>query len=461
MKSKILILLYGLVCIYISVNRETEWKDKLYVWDQAGYHHYLTATFVYDDLQELQFIPAIEEKYNITLGVKWFSIYEQPNGHKLNKYPLGTALHELPFFLIAHIVARKSIAYPADGYSLPYQYGTIICSILYVIMGFFLLRASLKYLKFTDTVIAITLLGLAMATNLYNYTAFTQGMSHPISFFDFSLVLFLTIRLHAKYNKRDVYLLAIIIAASIITRPTNLLVIIIPLLWGVSDTSTLKDKFISNIQPQRVKTLVMASVLFVLVCSIQLLYWKLITGSWIFYSYTGEGFLWSKPVIFKGLFGFRKGWFIYSPLAFVGVSGLVVFFKKYKSYFLPISIYLALTIYIVFSWWNWWYGGGFGCRPLIGSSALLALPIGAVVQYISAQKMIYKIISALVLLYCCIAIPFQTYQLSKTIFHHDRMSFKAYKLIYFRNIGMPGIEECLLPEDEYFGEMNERLDKFK
>ncbi len=47
---------------------------------------------------------------------------------------------------------------------------------------------------------------------------------------------------------------------------------------------------------------------------------------------------------------------------------------------LAITVFVPLNIYIIFSWWCWWYGGGFGQRAFIDSYALMAVPAAALLQ---------------------------------------------------------------------------------
>jgi hypothetical protein len=54
-------------------------------------------------------------------------------------------------------------------------------------------------------------------------------------------------------------------------------------------------------------------------------------------------------------------------------AGIIVLWKRRSPYALPVTIFVPLNIYIIFSWWCWWYGGGFGQRAFIDSYALMAV----------------------------------------------------------------------------------------
>ncbi len=72
------------------------------------------------------------------------------------------------------------------------------------------------------------------------------------------------------------------------------------------------------------------ALLFMLPIFPQLLYWKLVSGNWLFYSYGNEGFDFLHPHIFDGLFCFKNGWLSYTPIMLFGLIGIVLMHKKKK-----------------------------------------------------------------------------------------------------------------------------------
>lgn len=73
--------------------------------DGLGYYIYLPAKFIYHDL-------AFSFEHPFFSGL---NIIE--DGLVVNKYPIGTALMEVPFYFIADIIAGLSSNYQADGFS--------------------------------------------------------------------------------------------------------------------------------------------------------------------------------------------------------------------------------------------------------------------------------------------------------------------------------------------------------
>ena len=71
----------------------------------------------------------------------------------------------------------------------------------------------------------------------------------------------------------------------------------------------------------------------------QLLYWKTVTGNYLFYSYADEGFFFLNPQILKGLFSYRNGWLIYSPVMFFALLGIPFLYRYAKDFFLPVMLF--------------------------------------------------------------------------------------------------------------------------
>lgn len=455
MKSKIAIILVSILTIFLPIRNEHNWKGHLIHWDQWGYNVYLPALITYHDVDSMNFHRKMQQRYHFTPGNDTIGLYPMPNGKQLTKYPVGVAVHQAPLFLVAQMVANNTKGIDTDGYSLPYQYSIIFSTILWMLIGLILLRSVLRQ-YYDDGVVAIVLLLIPLGTNMFFYTIYFTGMGHPYAFFQYAWVLYLTDKLHRNYHKKYIYLLGLALGLITITRPTNIVAALVPALWGVYNWPTLKHKLQANLNAQRIGHMTIAGVIFMAVVSIQLCYWKLVTGSWIYYSYQQEGFVWDKPAIIKGLFSFRKGWFVYTPLALFMVAGLLFFYRKNKQYFFAISVFMAVNTYVIFCWWNWWYGGGFGARAMIESMAFLSMPFAAVISYIMQRKLAIRIGMGVLATILVMLNVFQSYQLSKNVLDYDRMTFEAYRATLFKTKRPDNMNDLLLTPDDFYIEVQSR-----
>jgi len=400
------------------------WKapDRVIAHDVVLYYQYLPTVFIYKDLS-MSFTKTNIEFFRDKIWTNSTKV-----GRTMSKMTMGTAVLYSPFFFPAHWLA-KPLGYPADGYSLPYRIALAFSSIFYAMAGLFLLMKLLR--KYFDRMaVAITVLAIGLGTNLYFYTNIDPAMSHAYSFCLFAAFILLT----DKWIARPGWLVALGIGISggliILVRPSNGIIFIILLLWQVDSFAALKSRFVTFLRQWPNILLMVAAV--IIVALPQMLYWKYSTGQYIYYGYREERFFFNDPEIFKGLFSYRKGWLVYTPVMAFAMFGLGVMYVKMKKLFWPVLVFTLLNFYVVWSWWCWWYGGGFGQRTLIESYALLAIPLAASVDFFLKKNKPLRFIFSFLIGFFIILNIFQTYQYTRGIIHWDGMTKKAYWDTYVR-----------------------------
>ncbi|MGB3076665.1 MAG: hypothetical protein WBB36_15155, partial [Chitinophagales bacterium] len=102
-----------------------------------------------------------------------------------------------------------------------------------------------------------------------------------------------------------------------------------------------------------------------------------------------------------------------------------------RVFFFPVILFTIINIYVVLSWWSWWYGGSYGLRAFIESYALLALPMGAFYQQMFKVKWSKYALLLITLLLCTIS-QIQTFEYRHAIIHYDSMSKDAYWFAFLR-----------------------------
>lgn len=442
MKLKITVLFILASFIYVIFNIG-HWKEKRTLfWDKSGYYAYLPATFIYDDIGRLGFLDSLNPKYRFTGDYNDYGIYEQPTGKRLNKYHVGVAVFQLPFFMMGHAYTLLEGTYPADGYS-PY-YMLLIClsTAFWSAMGFWVLGKFLRQ-YFNELPTIITLLLLAFGTNLYFYSSFDTGMSHPYSFFLFACVLQLTDEWYRKGKRSSVVLLGLVFGLLFLIRPVNIICLLIPLLW-----QTDQEKIGTRVQFfWKQKTgLILSIVAGLAVSLLQLSYWKFVSGHWLKYSYEGEGFHFLSPHIMDGLFSYRKGWFVYTPLALIAFIGFFFIPKKYYKVVPALLSTLLVAIYIVFSWSQWYYGGSYGCRAMIEFLSLLSFPLAALIAFVIGQRWLVKVAASVVLVLVMSLSFWQTYQFHLGVIPWDYVTKEYYWSVFFKTAYNEQDKALLMPE---------------
>lgn len=373
-------------------------ESYLFYGDSLGYYSYLPSCFIYDNFSAIQDLPSdngIEKPV-----LEYVTRYEResaksPKGFYINQYTYGVAAFELPFFVIAHIYEKVSGG-QANGYSASYHHALKIGFLFYGFLGLFFLYKIVR--KFFDPNISmLSIVFILMGTNLFWFLFFQGGMAHTILFMLYAALIYFTIWLHEHSHKRLYFVLAGLIAGAItVIRPTEIICLAIPLLYNVYSINTFKEKW--ELIKSNLLSIGLALVAFLFLIVPQLLFWKKYTGSFIYYSYEGQSFNWSNPMILDGIFGFKNGWLAYSPIIIIALFGLF-FYKKIKPFNLIIWLILPLFIYITYSWWCWNYINGYGSRPMLHLYPLLIFPFAAVLDYVFKKSLLVRAVSLFSLLF--------------------------------------------------------------
>jgi len=105
-------------------------------------------------------------------------------------------------------------------------------------------------------------------------------------------------------------------------------------------------------------------------------------------------------------------------------------------------------IYIIFSWWCWWYGGSYSSRPMIDIYGILAISLAVFLFWLSKQKFVVRTVLYTILSLMIILGVFQTTQYRYEVIHWDSMSKKAY-WDRFGKLGFPDNFNEILEHPDY------------
>ncbi|MBO7101000.1 MAG: hypothetical protein J6V98_03155 [Bacteroidales bacterium] len=409
-----IILIAAFLLLRMFNNHRYTVPEKVIAWDVISYYSYLPATFIEHDLT----LSFTEQEHT---GSYWPETLA--DGSKVIKTTMGLSLMYCPFFLVAHTVAPL-LGYPADGFSPPYAFALMMAGIFYTLLGLILLRKVLLR-HFREWITTVTLIIVAHCTNLYWYSVYEAPMSHAFSFCLFALLAMLTELWHEKSTVERSIGIGLTLGLISLIRPTNALVVLYFLLYGIQSKESLRSKWLLLTGAWWKLLLMGAAILLVWVP--QMLYWHTVTGHFLYYSYgNSERFFFGAPKLLKGLFEFRKGWLIYTPVMLFALLGLIPLYRRHRAHFWGITVFFVVNLYVVFSWWCWWYGGGLSIRALIESYALLAIPLAAWIEWAASRKLFLR--CALMTLLCVVA-ALSAYHNIRYIYgsiHWDSMTRAAY-----------------------------------
>jgi hypothetical protein len=433
-KSYFSLLLVAFFCIFLIV-KFAKYKNQGYFrYDVIGYYLYLPSTIIYHDNFNYHFYDSLSLIYPFTDGKcnKYGLVYQNKTKRYSNIYPIGVAIMQLPFFLLADTYSILFDPVHRDGFYHPYQLALVISSIFYCLLGFWFLRKFLqKY--FSDNIIAICFILLFFGTNLLYYTIIEVGMSHVYSFCLVAMFIYYCQLYFSMPIFRSAAILGFIFGLICITRYTNSFVIIFPLLWQS------KQIFTKHYYKLHLRYTGIALISFLIIISTQLFYWYYTTGHLLHNSYEGYSFDFSNPKIWKGLFSYRKGLFVYTPIALFGFIGIILLWRdsKLKFFIFPYLVFFIISFFVTFSWFMWYYGGSYGCRVYIEMYTIMGIPICALIAYFLKKKLIVKNLFTILCLAFIALNLFQSWQYSQCILNYGYMD----KTFYWRIFGKTSIDE--------------------
>ena len=441
-------LLLALIVILANTVYHSRWDNTQteapISWDVSGYYAYLPAIFIHKDIKKLEYLPGIIEEYRPSPSMDQAFMHE--SGNYIFKYSLGQSINYLPGFFIGHSWASLSEKYPADGYSYPYQFSVYWFALGLGLLGIFILFNILRSV-FNQNTANWTILLLAAGTNLLEYASYTPMMTHISLFTLYTLLIRQSIRFWAAEQKRQYAItIGLIVGLMALIRPTEIIALIIPLLWGLNLNKAGLSKRLGDLKTN-LPQLGFAAISGALILFLQPLYWKIAGGEFVIYSYQDQGFSWFKPHVKNVLISYRKGWLVYTPMMIFGLIGFVNLYRKYRTYFWVCLLFFLVNFYIVSAWDIWWYGGSFGQRALVQSYAIMAFPLAAFVDQLKTKN-IQRYLTIAFMLFFIVLNNFQIWQSHTAGLFDAEYTNRAYYWRMFFNTQYEPTDKLLIDSKE-------------
>lgn len=392
--------------------------------DGSGYYAYLTAVLIHQTTDFTVVYKVEKERRGLDYMAHYFHKTEKG---MINKYYLGTALLMLPFFLLAWLYSVIT-GMPADGYNILFQYSVSLAAAVYLAVGLLALKRIFDLKGFSKPIQVAVLIVLLFGTNLFYYAFLHPSHSHVYSFAAIAVFLLFTSLFFRTGGNKYLMLSAMMLGVIVLIRPTNILILLsIPFI--ASDSEVFK---------QRIKQLLQSKVLllfiilvFLSVFMLQPVFNLIQSGEITLWSYRNEGFIFQKPALLSFLFSYRKGFFVYTPLMLLIVPAMVTLWQRSLYQFITFIAYFLSLVFMLSSWWNWFFGDSYGMRAMIDHYPVLVLPIAELIRQLSGRKVTTAIIS-LFLGGVIILNLVQTYQYYAGILHPDSMSKEKYWFVFFK-----------------------------
>ncbi len=350
--------------------------------DDLFYFYWLRSPLIDGDVDFRNDMELTMPPEQLERNLTWAETNRTNLGLIPNKYAVGWAIMNVPWFTVGHLTTHLSRIFgssqrPLNGFSRYYQIAIILGNIIYGYLGLYVCFLFLcKYLN-KETAIMSTMM-VWSASSMIFYSVVSPSMSHHIVFLLLGINLLFTLKTRES-SKKPLNWLVLGISAGllVITRFQCVVYLLFPA--AVVVRLIFEDR--------RLLKYVFLALGAILICiSPQLIAWKALYGEWILYSYQGEGFNWTSPEIFNVLFSPMHGWIYWHPIMLL-CSCALFFFGIRKRDLIIYALIVVIVTYINASWHSWWFGAAYGNRAFEGAIILVMIGYGLTYQGVSSTKL--------------------------------------------------------------------------
>ncbi len=288
-------------------------------------------------------------------------------GRLPNHYSLGPALLWLPAYLAAHALGLAGL-YRATGFGYPYFTAIATATAIGGFAGVLFLFRLLRGYFDERTALPATLL-VWLATFHVWYMVFEPSMSHAFAMASVSGLLLLAH--HPPRGRRSFFWLGTAAGLVALVRWQN--VVFLPAALAL---------VLSKRERPSSRELALAALGFLVVFSPQLLYWKLLYGSFLLVPQGGGYVDLSSPRIEEVLLSSRHGLLSWAPVLWLAIAGLPRFVRRARAFGGALLLSTLLALYVNASVFDWWAGASFGSRRFDGALPFFALGLAAAIEWL-------------------------------------------------------------------------------
>ena len=386
---------------------------RLYSSDEVQYFSYLRSLYFDRDVSfENEYRYFYEQNIAQSAGFHETFLERQTNaGRRVNYATMGCAILWLPFYAVADGIVRATGIADADGFSKPYvsavAYGSAFYGFLAVLLSIRAARDSLSVVRSPlsggsgDTVTFWAGVAVWLGTPLLFYMYIAPPFSHACS--AFGVALFVNVWLHVRrqWSAGGTFALGLCAALLALIREQDVFVALGPVV----------DLALTTWQRRQI---VFGSVVagaggFALAYVPQLLAYNALNGYPGPASHVARKMYWYAPHGLQVLLSPNHGFFFWTPLAVLGIAGLIVLATRNTSddarrVGVALLVMVAAQVYVAGSVASWTVAGAFGQRRFVCLTAALVIGL-ATIASIARVKSVAVI--AAVCIWWNIALTFQ------------------------------------------------------
>ncbi len=290
-------------------------------------------------------------------------------------HPVGPALLWSPFYLLAHafVLAGRALgrtAWAADGLTGPYVRACALGTAFYAVGGAFVLFAFLRR-RFDRATALLATAGTLLASTIPYYLAVQPAMAHGLVFASAALVLFTLGRTEEGPTRRAWIAAGLAFGLLVLLRWQALVALALVAPLAVRDLVRRRARW---------SDLALAALAALAAFSPQFLAWKAQYGRFLTMP-QGAGYVdWSSPHLVDVLLSADRGLVTWTPVALLGLAGLVAGMRRWPLLAGGALVTVALTAWVNGGVRDFAGNDAYGARRFDLAVPLLALGLAVCVE---------------------------------------------------------------------------------
>jgi hypothetical protein len=295
------------------------------------------------------------------------------------RYPVGMAVLSMPFLLLAHLLLLLGrwigLPFAADGFGAPYETAFGMASYGFGSLALLaMLRATSRF--FSAGMALLSVLTVWAASFLVWYMVVEPSMPHAMSAAWTAFLLCFWLDKRPLTRTPDWILLGAIAGLAALVRWQNGVLLALPVLDHLveSRASWLKAVWAA----------LAAAVAFLP----QLVFWQVTAHSPLALPLAEHGVHWGQLSVAQVLFSTNRGLFTWSPVAYLGVLGLVLWAGQARRLAILFLVGFLLQLYVNGSVAFWWSGWSFGSRRFDNCLLFFCVGTAAFLEWLRRRPLV-------------------------------------------------------------------------
>jgi hypothetical protein len=299
-------------------------------------------------------------------------------------YPIGPSLVQMPLFLVAHAGAWVANLFgagiPMHGYTLWHQRITFLGAVL---AGFFALllgyRLARRYVAQSAALWGTVAVGLGTA--LLFYSVYWSSYAHAWTALAVALLVEYWDRTRGRWDAPRWAALGAFAGLAALTRMQEVL-------WAALPAGEAAFELLRRVRRRDLRAALrlavpcaLATACALLASAPELVANKRVFGHWLAV-YTGESYMrWSAPFFWETWFAPKNGLFIWTPLCYLGVVGLLLAPRgPARRLAAGLAAGFLLQTWVNGSAWAWWSAWSFSNRRFVGVTVALLVGVAFAIE---------------------------------------------------------------------------------